>query len=291
MRWLFLLVLGFNIVYILTQVNDPANGSAGMVATPKDVDTIVLLKEVQLDEVSSKRVAGSEMHVAGSEKVELSASAEKSAVEAGGVPKYESGQSSPPDPDQMTTGSSERLQDDGENQLVPKSLSQSVQQDELSGTGGLCFTYGPFRKLDLLLELKREIEPYVTDIEYRSREEKARSSYWVYIKPLKDRKSAKALAKQLRSKKIKDFYIVRSGENINAISLGHFKSKRRAYDLTDKVKKQGFDVTVEPRFKSYTLYWLDYQLAEKAVIPESVHKAYAKKSTQENFSRLDRKCD
>ncbi len=90
---------------------------------------------------------------------------------------------------------------------------------------------------------------------------------WVYIKPEKSRKKAIETGDRLKSKKIKDFYVIRDGEQKNGLSLGRFKSKSGAYELAKKVKKLGFEVTVEPLFKSHTIYWLDYQLASGVKIP------------------------
>jgi hypothetical protein len=287
MRWLFLLVLALNIAYILTQINDPYPDASEVVSSSDGVETIILLKELEARKISAE---------------------------------HDSAESSPEDDSILAEGFTDgSISDDSESSAGVSSLSaqpSGVSDDagatdagvsdvdktdvdeprpevltEVRGALQSCFTYGPFRDLEVLLELKREIKPYVSEIEYRSREESERTTYWVHIKPAKNRTAAKATARKLKAKKIKDFYIVRSGENNNAISLGHFKSKKRASDLTKKLVKQGFDVIVEPVFKSYTLYWLDYQLASSAVIPESVDKKYAKKSAQENFSRLDRECD
>ena len=138
--------------------------------------------------------------------------------------------------------------------------------------------------------LTREIKTYVVNADFRGREEKELALYWVYLKPEKNRKQAIKTGKRLKAKKIKDFYVIRDGEKINGLSLGHFRSKKGAYRLARKVKKLGFDVVVEPVFRSYTIYWLDYQLVDGAAIPEPVLEKYTRSGKKEKITRLSRDC-
>ena len=152
-----------------------------------------------------------------------------------------------------------------------------------------CFTLGPFREISNVKNLKKEISSYVEKVAIRNREEKEHTVHWVYIEPEKDRKSVIALGKRLKSKKIKDFYVIRQGEKNNGISLGHFKDKERAFGLESKVKKLGFDVKVEPIYKTFEVFWLDYQLVGGGV-PESVLKKYMHPEDENKISRLSRNC-
>ncbi|MFV9615737.1 MAG: SPOR domain-containing protein [Gammaproteobacteria bacterium] len=153
-----------------------------------------------------------------------------------------------------------------------------------------CFTLGPFRDLDNLRSLTREIKPYVVTTDFRGREEREQYLYWVYIQPEKNRKKAIETGQRLKAKKIKDFYIIREGEKIHGVSLGRFRNKNSAYGLAKKVKKFGFDVIVEPVFKIYTVYWLDYQLADGVSIPETLYEHYTQSTKKGKVSRLSRSC-
>jgi len=152
-----------------------------------------------------------------------------------------------------------------------------------------CFTFGPFREKGNVENLKKDIGSYVEKMAVRNREEKEHTVHWVYIQPEKDRQSVIDLGKRLKSKKIKDFYVIREGEKNNGISLGHFKDKARAFGLESKVKKLGFDVMVEPIYKTFVVFWLDYQLVGDA-IPESVLKKYTDPEGGDKISRLSRNC-
>ncbi len=65
-------------------------------------------------------------------------------------------------------------------------------------------------------------------LEGRGDELVPRSNYWVLLPPYASRAEAEAVIRQLKAKKLRDFYRVRSGESTNAISLGVFSSRELA---------------------------------------------------------------
>lgn len=160
----------------------------------------------------------------------------------------------------------------------------AVEQD------GRCFTLGPFYKKQNLQSLKKEIASYVKKSAIKSRDEKEYTVHWVYIQPEKNRKKIIALGKKLKVNKIKDFYFIREGEKNNGISLGHFRDKKRAFSLVSKVKKLGFDVRVEPLFKSFEVFWLDYQLVSEQ-FPKLLLEKYLLLEDSEKINSLIRECD
>ena len=167
----------------------------------------------------------------------------------------------------------------------PAGPAEEVQQQSAS-----CFTMGPFRNLARLRSLTRDIKSYVVEADFRGGEEKELNLYWVYVKPEKNRAQAIKTGKQLKAKKIKDFYVIRDGEKINGLSLGYFRNKNSAYRLAKKVRGLGFDVTVEPVFRTHIVYWLDYRLAAGVTIPESVFEPYTRLTKKEKVSRQPRDC-
>ncbi|MBL4711326.1 MAG: hypothetical protein JKX75_02290 [Gammaproteobacteria bacterium] len=153
-----------------------------------------------------------------------------------------------------------------------------------------CFSLGPFRDLAMLRNLTSEIKPYVKTTDFRGQEIKEQSLYWVYIKPENNRAKAVATSKRLKAKKVKDFYLIREGEKINGISLGYFRSQSGANGLVSKVKKLGFNVVIEPKYKKLTVYWLDYQLDNILNLPEAIVAKYIKLEKKEKIVRLKLDC-
>jgi len=149
-----------------------------------------------------------------------------------------------------------------------------------------CYTLGPFRDIADLRKLIRDIRAFVVEAAFRSNEEREQSMYWVNIPPQKSREAANALAAELKRKKIGDFYVVNAGEQANAISLGHFREKAGALSVMKKVKQAGFAVQIDPVFKSYTIYWLDYRVQTDRSIPRSALDL----TKLPSIRRFDRSC-
>ena len=312
MRWLFLFVLSLNLAYIGWQMSKSPSDDYEDVLPLKNVQRIVLLSELEpqqedpaeaeqldgktetaaIDEIPNEQLpakqAGPEQAAEKSQEVaEIAPQTEKNVVVQAdmkaGQAEVVAVAEKPVSAEPLVTSAPAKPAPVKPAPAKPASAKPQQQ------TG--CYTLGPFRDLIKLSALTREIKSYVVSADFRGREEKEQTLYWVYVKPEKTRKSAVATGKRLKAKKIKDFYIIRDGEKINGLSLGHFRSKGGAYGLAKKVRKLGFDVIVEPVFKTYTVYWLDYQLAKGAVIPEKIFETYLKSTKKDKISRLSRDCD
>lgn len=307
MRWLFLFVLSLNLAYIGWQMSKPPSDDYEDVLPLKNVQRIVLLSELEpqqedlaeaeqfdgktetavIDENPSEQLsakqAGSELAAEKTQEIaEIAPQTEKNVAEQADAKAGQAGVVAVAEKPVST----EPPSTPAPTKPAPVKPTSAKSQQQAS-----CYTLGPFRDLIKLSTLTREIKSYVVAADFRGREEKEQTLYWVYVKPEKNRKSAVATGKRLKAKKIKDFYVIRDGEKINGLSLGHFRSKDGAYGLAKKVRKLGFDVIVEPVFKTYTVYWLDYQLAEGAVIPEKIFETYLKSTKKDKISRLSRDCN
>jgi hypothetical protein len=126
----------------------------------------------------------------------------------------------------------------------------------------------------------------VVEASYRSHEEREQSMYWVYLPRQKSHEKARLLAARLKSKNIRDYYVVPKGDQANAISLGHFKEKKGALRRQKKVKAAGFSAQIDPVFKTYTIYWLDYRVKTDRTIPQTVLNL----ANMPGVSRLERSC-
>lgn len=290
MRWLFLIVLSLNLAYLAWQISVPASDAYVNVQPLKNVPAIVLLSEMRNNaqpDIEQASLADKVTAPAQQEAIDSMASDEQ------------------PMADQVSDetvvvveATSEELSEEvlaaaSENVLVeeaPVTVAAEIMP-EPSSQGESCYTLGPFRDLDKLRSLIREIKSYVVAADFRGQEEKERPLYWVYIKPEINLSKALETGERLKANKIKDFYIIREGEKINGISLGYFRSKGGAFRLAKKVTKQGFDVLTEPVFKTYTVYWLDYQLADGVSIPDVILDKYMRSTKTNKISRLSRDCD
>ena len=274
MRWLFLFVLFLNLAYVGWQVSLSPEDSYAGIKPLQDVKSIVLLSEMKLQ--SAEEVVLAKKPVLDkSEQLVAALSDKEQQQDLEEVAKIKKSK-----PESLEIN----------NTVVEEKKTVSTDPSLSKAPLDRCFEIGPFRALDILSGLTQEIKPYVTTTSFRSSEKSEPAVYWVYIKPEPSRKKAVEMGKRLKAKKIKDFYVIRDGEKINGLSLGHFRSKEGAYGLMKKVKNMGFNVQLEPVYKKYSLYWLDYQLAADKKIPPSVLEKYMKSAQKEKITRSSRDC-
>lgn len=315
MRWIFLIVFSLNLVYVAWQINAPADDSYVSVQPLKNVQPIVLLSETKQSELKQRQLEESQNEtaqevlkdeVSQSEYVAQDVSEQEEPVEQGDIELTAVSVSAEEAIEKVDAEpiKSEGAEPEKVKQTVVAEIEQPVLTEVLLTEAALtkgsqemslaepsCFSSGPFRDLDKLRSFTHEIKSYVIETDFRGSEERESSLYWVYIGPEKSRKKAIETGKRLKAKKIKDFYVIREGEKIHGLSLGYFRNKNSAYGLAKKVKKLGFSVTVEPVFKTRTIYWLDYRLANGVTIPQAIFDKYAKPTQKDKITRLSRDCD
>jgi hypothetical protein len=272
MRLIFLLMLAANLAYLGWELNQPAQ-SARVADNDANVPKIVLLREL-----SDAGPESSQLAETAPAKTADQTPAEKNTAQ----PESEN-QELEKTPDKAVASILEPVAV-ADAALAPEKPAEPSASAELTFA---CYTLGPFREVAELRKLIRNIREFVVEASFRSREEREQSMYWVYLPPETTREAANALGAELKRKNIRDYYVVNSGEQVNAISLGHFREKAGALSLAQKVKRAGFTAQIDPVFKSYTIYWLDYRVQTDRTVPRSALDL----SRLSNISRFDRSCE
>ena len=150
-----------------------------------------------------------------------------------------------------------------------------------------CFTLGPFNDEASVQQIRGRLEDKASSVSMRKKEENRVHRYWVYLPAFDSRKQAIAKSRELGRKKVKDYYIVRSGDNNNSISLGHFKEKAHADRRVKKLKRLGFEPELEVIYRSFDVYWLDYALDSD----DESHEQMIKEFDIEAAALLKRDCE
>lgn len=152
-----------------------------------------------------------------------------------------------------------------------------------------CYTLGPLSGE----KNAKAVESAVVDAGFpaslRSYDQQEVSGYWVYLEPADSRRKALALAKELAQKGIKDYYVVGDGEFENAVSLGLFSEKARAERRAEYIRSLGYDPQSSVRYRTRTLYWLDYQEEGDSELRADIWTQVA--TDADNLQRLDRACE
>jgi len=116
-------------------------------------------------------------------------------------------------------------------------------------TVAVCHMIGPFKERisahqvqDRLRALDITVNTYQVNIPDKP-------DYWVYLGPMRSRKEALDMLRELQSKKI-DSFLIGDGDLINGISLGFFTKEPLAQAVLKQRREQGYDARLRavPRF-------------------------------------------
>ena len=110
-------------------------------------------------------------------------------------------------------------------------------------------------------------------------------SYWVYFPAEKTIDDARAVANQLQIANVDDYFVIRKGTYINAISLGLYNSYNRAKIRVRALKKLGFNAKIKTRYKQVTRHWLDFQETSAKRLKNSVWDKIEKDNLLQKIAR------
>ena len=278
MRWLFALLVVLNIGYVSWELNRERPQQVRGTALPKGVEPIVLLSERQGEPAKPEAPlpAGP-----------VEEGPETAAVDPAPIAPADTGLSPVETASLQPQGATvEPGSPPGPEEPAVTAPAAPAGTSRPEPVGDLCYTLGPFKEMRTLRVVTREIRDYVVEASFRSKEEQEQTMFRVLIRPVASKQEAKALINRLNSKNIRDHFILTEGPNRNGISLGYFSNKARAYKHADRVRKLGFDAYAEPVFRSYTIYWLDYQIKPGVQIPQQIFDSHMEKSAR----KLNRAC-
>lgn len=290
MRWLFLLLLVINIAYVAWELEREHVRETVPHMLPRGVERIALLGETKSDardgdDTARPAVTGSTTAAVGQESIAESpdqAATSLQQTEAGKADIRAIEAASP----ETVAVVEEQAAETRDEMPVETPAEKTAQESGHQPPDDLCYTLGPFREMKTLRTVTREIRDYVVEVSFRSREEQEQTMFRVLLTPVGSKREARALIKELDSKNIRDHFIITEGSSKNAISLGYFSKKARAYRHAERVRKLGFDVVAEPVFSNYTIYWLDYRIKAGNEIPQRIIDDHLENSAQ----KLGRAC-
>jgi len=128
----------------------------------------------------------------------------------------------------------------------------------------ICYRIGGIEtKSDLEGLLSRLKKNDATDIKHKQHQVNE-ENYWVILPPYPNRKRANDAAEILNRKRIKDFFIVRTGEHENAISLGVYSTRERAMVRYEQIANLKGRLR-KPEIESLNVQVSHYEVSYKVV--------------------------
>jgi len=142
-----------------------------------------------------------------------------------------------------------------------------------------CASYGPFPSSDDAAQGLARLKAAGLTANQHVIPGKTKRGYWVYLPPFGTRREADAAADLLRTKGVKDIYVVADEANRNAVSLGVFNQREGAVQREKDIRKLGLKPQMAERFRDEPRYWLDARGAEGALPQADVFKDLGEEST------------
>lgn len=134
-----------------------------------------------------------------------------------------------------------------------------------------CYTLGPFKNADDANAVRDLLKPSGIAAKRHVSKDSSRKGFWVLLPPESTRSQASQHIEALKKHGIKDYFLVVTGEQTNAVSLGVFAQTNTAQSRYEEIKALGF----KPKILNVDLpqreYWLDWPL-EQSVSPDVLEK-------------------
>ncbi|HEV2538379.1 MAG TPA: SPOR domain-containing protein [Frateuria sp.] len=127
-----------------------------------------------------------------------------------------------------------------------------------------CLAIGPFATPQDLRNARAALAAAGTRMRSRQEHTTEARGWWVYLPAPGTRAQALALARRLDTAHVGDYYVMSSGDQSNAISLGLFKDPANARKRRDEVASAGFAAQIQERTEQVPEYWLDLVVADGA---------------------------
>ncbi len=153
--------------------------------------------------------------------------------------------------------------DIGESDLT----SAKIEEDKPA----VCGMIGPFNDVVSAKQLKNRLEALDMDGDLRRERQEIAPIYWVYLEPMKSRKEALAVLRELQAKQI-DSFMIGQGDLQYGISLGFFKQESSAKLVERSRIKEGYDAKIRIKKRSRDFYWFVLQPQVMAKMSETLFK-------------------
>ena len=244
MKWLFYLLLLVNLAFFAwnRSMDSGAEAPAPVAHNTAGASRLVLLHELPPSDRSPVRQdAKQPAPPAEKERPDVTASApsaaEPPAAEAGD--EGGSGTASPPPAKEKTSAES-----GSETAQAPAPVCYRV--------GGIADKQGAYT-------LAARLEASGATILQRGNEPGTRTNYWVFLPPFPSRAAARPAIRLLQKSGFKDYYLVRAGENENAVSLGVFSERSRAERRYRQIRGYGLKPQLDELALPIQNQWVSFR--------------------------------
>lgn len=131
-----------------------------------------------------------------------------------------------------------------------------------SPAASVCVRLGGFESQSVAADVAKAVQQGGGAVRRQGEEAGEITRYWVMLPPVATPAAATPVLERLQRGGIKDFYLIRSGENANAISLGVYSAKESAQRRLQQIR----ELKLVPRIEEITLpvkrWWVEFDWAD-----------------------------
>ncbi len=128
----------------------------------------------------------------------------------------------------------------------------------------VCYTYGPIPDTSESARMSDWLNARDIDFTQRQTADEGEQKFWVYLAPQSSRAQAEATLADLRKQGIDDLHLIRSGDLLNAVSLGLFSSQATVNRRLNEIQATGYQPVVVPYSGGKQIYWFDVRIVQNA---------------------------
>lgn len=118
-------------------------------------------------------------------------------------------------------------------------------------SAAVCNMIGPFKEKVSARQIKDRLKALEIDVVTYQLKLPEKPDYWVHLGPMRSRREALDMLRELQTKKV-DSFLITEGELVNGISLGFFTKEELAQAIQKQRREQGYDAKIHqiPRFST-----------------------------------------
>jgi len=263
MKWLFILLLLTNVVYLGWEIDSDARldrvNTSTAIKVPAGTQQLVLLNELE-------KLPETRSHIKLDNRLSVDNFNSEPVLAIALNPNTERMMEA-----LLTETSITKLDDEiaaysdqeGNTLSVPYAESLSEPTD-LVPAKTICYTYGPIPNQEESSLLSNWLDERSILYTQRQTNEQGKQLFWVYLAPQESRAEAEAALNDLKQKGVKDMRLIRGGSLLNSISLGLFSSQAAVNRRLNEIKTKGYQSVVVPYTGGKMLHWFDV-----TVVPNS----------------------
>jgi len=191
--------------------------------------------------------------------------------------------------DSVNTGNAKDFNPESGSKLVTELPDINISDNlRTSFEDTLCFTFGPLPDEILATGLADWFRSRRGSTNKRYTDNQSKQLFMVYLSAQESRSNAIDIIRELKNKGVTDYQPLNRGNLQNAISLGLFSSQAAVNKRLLELEQKGYKPVVVPYNGEDRVYWVDVQFGAKTKLLDQVYKGYPSryKSVSVNCSNI-----